>query len=110
MLKPIGARVAIEPAQGDSVSEGGLVLSDSNNTAMPVRGKVIARGNSSQFDIGDILYFRRYSVDVLKMNEGGLEKIINMVDDADIVARETDTMVSYHWYSGIINWLFNNKN
>lgn len=87
---PIGARVAIEPYQGDEKSLSGLELSSANNATLPVRGKVLSAGKESVFKVGDILYFRRYSVDILTLNENGLEKKINMVDDADVIALHED--------------------
>jgi len=99
MIKPIGARVAIEPIQGDKETESGLLLSDSNNIALPVKGKIIAAGEFSNFkqNIGDIIFFRRYSVDELKLNEGGEEKKFYFCDDVDIIAVEESQKKTRWW-------------
>lgn len=90
MIKPIGARVAIEPVQGDKETATGIVLSDSNNVSLPVRGRIITAGSTSVFAdrIGKIIFFRRYSVDELKLNEEGEEKKFYFCDDQDVIAIE----------------------
>lgn len=87
-IKPVGKRVLIEPIQGDTMSEGGLVLADTNNAQTPVKGKVVEIGEDSKFKIGDVVLFRRYSVDELKGNLGGREYKHFFCDDEDIIAVE----------------------
>lgn len=92
MIQPIGARVSIEPYQGDKESESGLILSDANNAQTPVRGKILRVGEESKFKgkEGTVVYFRRYSIDELKGNDKGEEFKLFFCDDADIIACEVE--------------------
>lgn len=95
MITPIGKRVLITPAQGDTLSEAGLELSSSNNAATPVKGEIVKAGSESAFSsyIGRVVYFRRYSVDELKGEEKGREFKIYLVDDADIIAMDENLII-----------------
>ena len=85
-VEPIGARVIIEPEKLTETDSG--ILRADQGQATPVKGTVKAAGKDSQFKVGDILFFRRYSVDDLKMPMAdGTEQSLFICDDADIVAR-----------------------
>ena len=71
----------------------GIERADQGHTT-PVKGRVVSAGKrywfkgGSQFEVGDVVYFRRYSVDELKTpSADGTEKSIFVCDDADIVCR-----------------------
>ena len=91
MLKPIGARVLIQPFQSADKTESGLIMENNSNTsAAPVKGSVIEAGDKSQFKKGDLLWFRRYAVDTLKVVTPEGEKEVNLVDDEDCLCLETN--------------------
>jgi len=89
MYIPIGKRVLISPIEAANKTESGLVMENSSNTAsLPVKGEVLEVGELSQFKKGDIVLFRRFSVDSIKLitEKGEIETFF--VDDEDILAIE----------------------
>lgn len=88
MLKPIGARVLIQPFQAATQTESGLIMENSSNASTPVKGTVIEAGDKSQFKTGDILFFRRFAMDTLKIVTPQGEKEVNLCDDEDVLAIE----------------------
>ena len=86
IIRPVGARVLIKVQTAASKSTSGLYLDNStNNSAAPVKGEVLEAGAKSQFSKGDIIYYRRYSTDDLKIVEADGEKTVTFVDDEDII-------------------------
>ena len=86
ILKPIGARVLIQPFQSADKTESGLIMENNSNTsAAPTRGIVIEAGDQSRFKKGDELFWRRYSVDELKTITPKGEIIVSVVDDEDVL-------------------------
>ena len=56
----------------------------------PVKGIVVESG-VSMFKKGDVLYFRRYSVDALTMkNADGGEETLHIVEEGDIVGYQSN--------------------
>jgi len=85
-LKPIGARCLITPYKAAEKSESGLLLDNQSNlSAAPVKGIVIEAGESSMFKKGQTIYYRRYSVDQLRILTEKGEEEVNFVDDMDIL-------------------------
>ena len=84
--EPIGKRIIIDPEK-ITETENGIQRADQGQS-MPVKGTVIAVGKDSQFKLGEVLLFRRYSVDELSMpsTDGSVQNVY-LCDDEDIVAR-----------------------
>lgn len=86
---PIGARCLITPYVSADKSSSGLILEATSNTvAASVKGTVIAVGDKSRFKEGDVLYFRRYSMDDLKTMTPEGETTVNIVEDDDVLCLE----------------------
>lgn len=85
-LEAIGAKVIIEPER-IMETDSGIERADQGHST-PVKGKVVSAGAESRFKVGDVLLFRRYSVDELKMPaKDGTETVVFVAEDGDIVAR-----------------------
>jgi co-chaperonin GroES (HSP10) len=82
----IGAKMIVDPYKITETSSGVLRVDQGHST--PVKGTVISVGDESKFKEGDVVFFRRYSVDELKIpQEDGSEKSMFIVEDNDVVAR-----------------------
>jgi len=83
---PIGKRVLLKIYESANETEGGLTLSHSDNTHMaPILGTVLKVGDKSVFKEGDMVFFRRYSVDELKFVTSSGEQKVHMVEDDEII-------------------------
>lgn len=88
-LNVVGSRCLIKKYEAANKTESGLILENTaTNSAAPVKGTVVSAGDTSRFKEGDVLYFRRYSVDDLKMITEKGEEELTFVEDEDILAIE----------------------
>lgn len=87
MIQPIGKRVIIEPVEANETTNG-FKLSDENSSMTPMRGTITALGDVDGFDVGEIIYFRRYSADELKYQTPEGEKKVFLVELDEILAKE----------------------
>jgi len=73
------------PETGIETSSG-ISLSQAQAYSTPVTGKVLKAGAKSRFTPGDQLFFRRYSVDELRLvTEDDGDKQVFLIEDADVV-------------------------
>lgn len=88
-VNPVGPRIVIRPHESSSVSESGLVMSNSSNTATgKVLGEIVETSPESKFKdmIGKKVLFRRYSIDELKFITQKGEQTVHLVDDDEVLA------------------------
>ena len=86
-IKPVGAKMIVEPSEVVETASGVLRVNQGHST--PVKGRIEASGAISAFKAGQIVYFRRYSVDELKIPQAdGSEKSMFIVEDSDVVCVE----------------------
>lgn len=85
-IQPIGANLLIQPYTDEAVTDKGIELASSTANSFPVLGTILKAGKESTYAIGQQVMFRRYSMDELKMLIGGEEKIVYMLEEADILA------------------------
>ena len=85
-IQPVGARCLITIYKDADVTDSGLYKAEKEFEATPVVGTVFKAGTLSFFKEGDIVMFRRYSLDELKFNDDAEEVILNLVEDEEIVA------------------------
>lgn len=83
---PLKNSVIVEPFAQEDKTEDGWELPEKASSATPVLGKVVKAGAESQFKEGDIVFFRRYSIDQLSFVVDGKPKEFNFLTDAEIVA------------------------
>lgn len=84
-IQPEGRRVIVE-VPADEKTESGLELSTTAGSVTPIMGTVIAKGIISEYAIGTVIFFRKYSVDELAVKSEGEEKKIYLVEDIEVVA------------------------
>jgi chaperonin GroES len=78
-VKPIGGNILVQPIEEETKTSSGIVLPDTIDKEKPQKGKVIALGTqrlstSGQkiaFTVkaGDIVLFKKYSPDEIKIDE-----------------------------------------
>ncbi len=85
-IQPVGDKIIIELYNRPKETTGGFILPEEANSSTPVLGKILAKGEDSIYDIGDMVFFRRYSVDELKFNVDGKQEIVSLISDEEIVA------------------------
>jgi co-chaperonin GroES (HSP10) len=88
-IEPTGDRYLIEIYQSASESASGLAIENNNNvSAAPVLGTILKVSNKAKedFKVGDQIFFRRYSIDELKVITPDGEQTIYMVEGSEIVA------------------------
>jgi len=91
-IKPLGDRVLVKPASEDQTTASGIVLPDTVDQERPEKGEVVAVGSGKLLDsgeraklsvqVGDIVMFKKYSPDEIKME--GVEYLI--ISESDILA------------------------
>ncbi len=65
IIKPLGDRVLVEPAQAEEVTAGGIIIPDSAKEK-PLKGNVIAVGNGTKDEemivkAGDVVLYGKYA-------------------------------------------------
>ena len=83
---PLKNGLIIKPFERDSITESGFELPQEQHQSTPVLGSVIAAGTESQFAVGDVVFFRRYSVDELSFNVDGVKQTVSFLTDNEVVA------------------------
>lgn len=91
-LTPLGDRLIVEAISESEVTKAGIILPDTVDKEKPEKGKIIAVGAGKltdsgqrvppQVKVGDVVLFRKYSPDEVKID--GKEYLI--LSDSDILA------------------------
>jgi co-chaperonin GroES (HSP10) len=84
-IQPTKNYCLVEIASTEIETASGIVQSEAQAYSTPVYGTVKKAGPESSFKEGDILFFRRYSVDELKFVTEKGEQILHLVQDPDVV-------------------------
>lgn len=86
-INPLGERCLIKPYEAATQTKSGVVRENSSNTSSAkTAGTVIRKGDKSRFSVGDMVLFRRYSVDDLKYITPEGEQTATLVDDENVLA------------------------
>lgn len=86
-IQPLAKHILVKPIGRPTETSTGFVMPEEGWSPTPVVGLVIAAGEGSQFKVGQIVFFRRYSVDELKfISADGQNQIVNLLSDDEIVA------------------------
>jgi co-chaperonin GroES (HSP10) len=86
---PIGNRYIIEVYKAAEETESGLVMDNTSNvSAAPIKGTILEVGDNARFAVGDVVYFRRYSIDQLKYITEQGEQEVSIIEAEDILAQE----------------------
>ncbi len=91
-LKPLGDNVIVKPVSKEEVTKSGIILPDTLDKEKPEQGEVVAIGpgklqdngtrGAMEVKAGDIVLFKKYSPDEVKVDE---EKYL-VVSQGDIIA------------------------
>ena len=91
-LKPLGDHVVVKPAAQEEVTKSGIVLPDTVDKERPEKGEVMAIGPGKLLDngqraplgvkVGDIVMFKKYSPDEIKIED----KEYLVISEGDILA------------------------
>lgn len=91
-LTPLADKLIVEPISENEVTKAGIILPDTVDKEKPEKGKIIAVGSgkllengqrvASQVKVGDMVLFRKYSPDDVKVD--GKEYLI--LSESDILA------------------------
>lgn len=91
-IKPIHTNVVVKPISKDEVTKSGIVIPDTVDKERPEKGEVIAVGEGKLLDngqrapmsvkVGDIIMFKKYSPDELKIDD---EEYL-VISEGDILA------------------------
>ena len=91
-LKPLGEHVIVKPVSAEEVSASGIILPDTVDKEKPERGKVVSIGQgkllengtraSMSVKVGDVVVFKKYSPDEVKV---GKEEYL-VISESDILA------------------------
>ncbi len=91
-IKPIHTNVVVEPITEEAVTASGIVLPDTVDKEKPEKGKVVAIGEGKllkdgskapmSVKVGDIVVFKKYSPDEIKVED----KEYLIISEGDIMA------------------------
>lgn len=91
-IKPIHDKIVVRPINEDEVTKSGIVLPDTVDKEKPEKGEVLAVGEGKIFDngqkspmivkVGDIVMFKKYSPDEIKVE--GEELLV--ISESDVIA------------------------
>lgn len=91
-LKPLSDHVIVKPIAEDEVTKAGIVLPDTVDKERPEKGEVVAVGPGKLTDsgqrlpmsvkVGDIVMFKKYSPDEVKVDD---EEYL-VISEGDILA------------------------
>jgi len=78
-LKPLNDNIIVKPVSKEEVTKSGIVLPDTLDKERPEKGQVIAVGDGKILDngqrspmsvkVGDIVMFKKYSPDEIKVDD-----------------------------------------
>ena len=91
-IKPIHTNVVVKPISQDEVTKSGIVIPDTVDKERPEKGEVVAVGEGKLLDngqrspmsvkVGDIIMFKKYSPDEIKIDD---EEYL-VISEGDILA------------------------
>lgn len=97
-ITPVGFRVLLRIYKKDSMTTSGLELPDSENSGMPVMAQITVLGKKTfwqrflmsfgfkpEYKVGDWVYFRKYSVDELRVSTSDGELILFVLEENEII-------------------------
>ncbi len=78
-IKPLSNHVFIEPIESEEKTRAGIVIPETAEKEKPIKGKIVAVGPGKlteegrripmQVKVGDIVLFKKYGLDEIKIND-----------------------------------------
>jgi co-chaperonin GroES (HSP10) len=97
-ITPIGFRTLLKIYKRPDRTSNDFVLPEQENSGMPVMGEITTLGKKTpwqhvqlffgfkpRYKVGQCVYFRKYSVDELRISNGDEELIMFVLEDAEII-------------------------
>lgn len=97
-LVPVGFRVLVDIPKKATVTSSGFILPETDNAGMPTVGMIVLTGNKTwwqktlillglkpKYKVGQQVYFRKYSIDELKLNTPDGELTLYVLEEAEII-------------------------
>lgn len=85
-IVPIGRRLLVEAYKQAKETDGGLEIVEGDGYATSVFGEVLRAGEECRFKKGDVLMWRRYSLDSLKVYTEEGEKEYFLIEESEVIA------------------------
>lgn len=89
-ITPCKKNTLVQPYKAEKQSSAGLVWETTNANIAPVSGTVIKASHDSLYRVGQVILFRRFSVDELKFITKTGENVVYLVEDQDVIAVQGD--------------------
>ncbi|MBI2642699.1 MAG: co-chaperone GroES [Candidatus Wildermuthbacteria bacterium] len=96
MIKPLSDHILLEPMKQEEKTKSGILLPESAEKEKPEQGKVIAVGPGKKTEdgkviplevkVGDIVLFKKYGPDEIKVDSAEGEKEYLIASEEDILA------------------------
>lgn len=97
-ITPVGFRTLIKIYEKPDTTSNGMLLPEEENGGMPVMAQIVKLGKKTffqhflmlvglkaRYSIGQWVYFRKYSVDELRINVVEKQMVIFVLEDAEII-------------------------
>lgn len=97
-LTPVGFRVLLNTYKKSNETKSGLLLPESENSGMPVFAKIVVTGKKTfkeklmvffgmkpKYEVGQWVYFRKYSVDELKIATADEDVQLFVLEEDEII-------------------------
>lgn len=97
-ILPVGFRTLLKIYENTDITSNGFIMPEQENHGMPVMAQVIVVGKKTpwqklqiflgfkpRYKVGQWVYFRKYSVDELRIKVAEKELIMFVLEDAEII-------------------------
>ena len=85
---PQGDMMLIEPMgfTGEQKTKSGIVIANQESSATPSIGKILAAGTKAKYKVGEMVFFRRYSLDEIEVKMADGKKKMSFIATEDVIA------------------------
>lgn len=95
-LQPLEDHIIVEPLNQETTTKSGIILPESKEKPSKWKvvavgaGKILENGTRAPIDVavGDIVYFAKYSIDELEVEENDEKKVYLVMKQSYIMAKE----------------------
>lgn len=86
-IYPVGPRLLLEVFKHATETREGLIMTESEGHATPTVGTVIRTGETSMYQVGDVLMWRRYGIDNIKVYTADGDKEVYLLEENEVIAK-----------------------
>lgn len=97
-LVPVGFRVLVNIYKKPETTDAGFILPEQEHSGMPALAQITVLGKKTlwqkiemllgikpRYKIGEWVYFRKYSVDEIRISNGGKELVLFILEEPEII-------------------------